>query len=82
MEVPFYRNFYIIEKNSVIQVEFFEYQNYTQAVISRESPDEVVSGNAVHPCRKEAFKHAVKNFKQHESSLYSRASLYNRKIKL
>lgn len=82
MQVPFYRNFRVFEKNCLFQFEFFEYVDYTQVVISIDSDNEMISGHAIHPCKKKALKEAIAKFKENASTNYSVASIDYRSIKI
>lgn len=82
MEVPFYRNMYLLFHQDVLQVECFEYSNYTQVVISKETKKEFVSSSAADVCRKRAYRYALEQFKQKAASSFANASIGYQQIKL
>jgi len=82
VQVPFYRNFRVFEKNHFYQIEIFEYVNYTQVVISCDSDEEMISGHAIHESKKKAIKEAFANYKENASSTETKASIDYRSIKI
>ncbi|WP_243291936.1 hypothetical protein [Bacillus sp. FJAT-47783] len=82
MEVPFYRSMYVFFHQEVLQVEYFEYSNYTQVVISKETKKEFVSSSASDVCRKRAYRFALEQFKQKAAASFANASIGYQQIKM
>lgn len=82
MEIPFYRNMYLIAQKRILQIEFFDYGRYTQVVISHETNEMLISGSGADICRKRAYQKALEKFQQHKRMSFVKACIGQRRIKL